>query len=98
MSVFQTEGIGFESRHPHMTTVEGLTRWFDYGIELGATHMIVVVDTFDYDDYPVYVMPGEDARTKADGYGKKSMQRVMEVYNLSMDRARQMNQVRSFNY
>lgn len=81
-----------------MTTVDDLTRWFNHGVEKGATHMIVVVDTFDHEDYPVYVMPGEDARTKADDYGKRSMQRVMEVYNLSMDRARQMSQVRAFNY
>lgn len=60
--------------------------------------MIVVVDTFDWDDFPVYVMPGQDARTEAVAQGRRNMQRVMEVYNLSMDRERQLNQVRSQNY
>jgi|ERR1039458_6306432 hypothetical protein len=38
-----------------MTTKEDLRRWFNEGVELKATHMIVVCDTFDHEDYPVYV-------------------------------------------
>lgn len=50
--------------------------------------MIVVCDTYNHEDYPVYVMPGEDAqsdvRKMVEEYGKKSMQRVMEVYKLEL--------------
>lgn len=63
-----------------MTTAAMLAHWFDEGVEDGATHMIVVCDTFDHDDYPVFVMPSEDVSEKDREYREKSMQRVMEVY------------------
>ncbi len=59
-----------------------LKRWFTEGVEKKATHMIVVCDTFDYDDYPVYVARGEDVEEKAAKYEGKNMQTVMEIYNL----------------
>jgi hypothetical protein len=59
--------------------------WLERGLAEGATHVIVVCDTFDHDDYPVMVQPGEDVREKSEEYSGKEMQRVMEVYNLSMD-------------
>lgn len=79
-----------------MTAKDEIERWYDEGVKIGATHMIVVCDTFDYDDYPKYVMPGEDVRKASIGLGE--MQRLMEVYNLSMDKATQMAEHRAFNY
>lgn len=43
-----------------MTSRNDISSWFDSGIQLGATHMIVVCDTYDYDDYPVYVKADPD--------------------------------------
>lgn len=63
-------------------SLRDIKEWFREGVRDGATHMIVVCDTFDWEDSPVYVKAGEDARAKADGYRDKDMQRVMEVYNL----------------
>ncbi len=64
-----------------------------------ATHMAVVCDTFDWEDYPVYVEKGEDAREKLLRYEKgENMQTLMEVYNLSMDLEKQMNEHRAKNY
>jgi hypothetical protein len=63
-----------------------------------CTHMIVVCDTFDYDDYPVYVYPHENVRVKEAEYNGKNMARVMEVYNLKMDIEKQLAEHRSFNY
>lgn len=77
---------------------EDIRDWLRRGKGKGATHMVVVCDTFDHDDYPVFVMPGEDARKKADEYNGKNMQRVMEVYNLGMDIDTQMAEHRAFNY
>lgn len=71
--------------------------WFDNGVEKKATHMIVVCDTFDHEDYPVFVMSGEDVREKVKKYSE-NMQRVMEVYDLSMDKTEQLDQHRVFNY
>ena len=65
------------------TTIEDLKRWFNRGKEIGATHLIVVCDTFDWEDYPSYVMPQENVVAKAEGYHGPNMQKVMEVYNLS---------------
>ena len=51
-----------------------------------CTHMLVVCDTFDYNDYPVYVEKGQDVReVEAEHNDGKSMQKVMEVYSFSYD-------------
>lgn len=70
-------------------TREDIRGWFRAGVASGATHLIVVCDTFEWEDYPVYVggtAPGArtgDVREIAEEYRGKNMQRVMEVYNLS---------------
>lgn len=74
-----------------------IARWIEEGLEKGATHLIVVVDTFDYEDFPVYVMPGQNAQQVVNQESGKSMQRIMEVYNLSMDLNQQLNQRRAYN-
>ena len=40
-----------------------IKEWFDTGQKLGATHMIVVCDTYDWDDFPVYVFPEDDVHS-----------------------------------
>lgn len=44
------------------TTLEDLHRWFREGVRQKATHMIVACDTFDYEDYPIYVSKEQDVR------------------------------------
>lgn len=66
-----------------MTSVHEIAAWFDAGVRDGATHMLVVVDEFDHDDYPVYVAAGTDPQAEVDRFDSSSMQRVMEVYNLT---------------
>lgn len=80
------------------TSRTDISNWFDEGVSEGATHMIVVCDTYDYEDYPVFVKPGQDVRMEANYYRHQSMQRVMEVYALSMDKDNQMNEERAFHY
>ena len=79
-------------------TKQDLSRWFDNGKAQGATHMVVVCDTYDWDDYPVYVKPGEDPRTVANKYSGKNMQTVMECYNLTLDKEMQMKEHRAHHY
>ncbi len=81
-------------------TKKDLARWFDEGVKKHATHMIVVCDTFDYNDYPVYVWAGQDAREVASEYqwNDRKMTRVMEVYDLRRDRDEQLAEERVFNY
>jgi hypothetical protein len=80
------------------TTREDITSWLHRGREKGATHVLVVCDTFDWSDYPVFVMPGEDARAIADKNNGPNMTKLMEVYKLDMDWHTQLSERRSFNY
>ena len=76
-------------------TTDDIQRWIDDAIEEGATHLMIVCDTFDYDDYPVKIMPGESAPHKYVEYNTKEMQKVMEVYDLSLDINEQLNEHRA---
>jgi hypothetical protein len=81
------------------TTREDIRSWLERAKENGATHVIVVCDTFDHEDYPVEVMPGTDVRKKAEDYENgKNMQRIMEVYALHLDLEMQLKEHRSFHY
>jgi len=80
-----------------MTTKEEISKWIQDGKKQLATHMIVVCDTFDWSDYPVYVKKGEDVRAIEQKY-TGNMQKIMEVYNLNVCVDKQLNQERSFNY
>jgi hypothetical protein len=69
--------------------------WSAGGKEQGATHMIICWDWFSNEYYPVFVMPGEDVHAKE----ANTKDRVMEVYNLSLDMEKQiMAEGRAFNY
>lgn len=71
-----------------------IANWFDRGITKGASHMIVVCDTFDWEDYPVFIMPGENPRD----YKAGEVQKLMEVYALHLPKTEQMNERRAFHY
>ena len=72
------------------TTREDIRSWLERAKAKGATHVIVVCDTYDHEDYPVEVMPGQDARKIFDEHNGKNMQRVMEVYSLALDIEKQL--------
>lgn len=80
------------------TTQQDIRSWLERGKDKGATHVLVVCDTFDWSDYPVFVMPGQDARKLADENNGPNMTKLMEVYNLGKDWDEQLGQMRSFNY
>ena len=80
------------------TTKDAIRRWLERGKEKGATHVIVATDTFDYGDYPVLVMPGDDPRRKVEELRNEKMTIVMEVYSLKMDIEAQLNEHRAFHY
>lgn len=79
------------------TTKETIKGWFNRA-ESTDTHMIVVCDTFDHCDYPVFVKKDENVHTIFDKFNGNDMQRVMEVYNLKMSIDNQLNESRAFNY
>lgn len=81
------------------TTKGDIARWFREGVNQKATHLIVVVDEFDHEDYPVYVGPERDVTSIVQEYsaGMHSMQRIMEVYSLKMDMVGQLAEHRSWH-
>ena len=71
--------------------------WVERGARTGATHVIIVCDTWDYMNYPVYVEPNESVEEKLSYYQRADMQRVVEVYNLSMDIQAQLKEYRAWH-
>lgn len=79
------------------TSRKDIERWFDDGVNNNKDFMIVVCDTFDHEDYPVYVSGDREAcQSRYEYYRKEPMQRVMEVYDLKCDRRSQISANRSF--
>lgn len=78
------------------TTQSEIRRRLAEGKAKGATHTIIVCDTFDHEDYPVHVMPDDDVRKKAANPGE--MQRVMEVYSHRLDHEAQLAEHRAFHF
>lgn len=65
-------------------TLEDIKRWVKEGKrKKDCTHVLIVCDTFDYEDYPVYVMKGQDVRKVAQENNGANMTRLMEVYSLT---------------
>lgn len=69
-------------------TRDEINQWFDRGVAQGARHLLVVCDTFSYDDYPVFTTTDEGCLAKYMFPGE--MQRVIEVYDLRADKAEQL--------
>ncbi|MBR5369862.1 MAG: bifunctional (p)ppGpp synthetase/guanosine-3',5'-bis(diphosphate) 3'-pyrophosphohydrolase [Bacilli bacterium] len=62
------------------------------------SHAIIVCDTFDYDDYVVYVKKGEDIHSKVQYYNDfMQMRRIMEIYNYSLDINKQLNESKAWH-
>lgn len=74
-----------------------ISSWFDQGVRMGAAHMIVVCDTFDYEDYPVFVMPTDDFWAEHDRNNGPNMTKIMEVYDLALDKQAQLAERRAFH-
>ncbi len=79
-------------------TRQDIERWLQSAKEKGATHLIIVVDMYDHDNYPVYVSKDKDVREEEERIASQSMQGVDEVYNMSMDIESQLSEQRAFNY
>jgi len=81
-----------------MTASKGdIERWLESAKEKGATHLIVAVDTYDHDNYPVYVGPNEKIQEKIQRIDSGNMQGIDEVYNMSIDIDKQLSEYRAYN-
>jgi hypothetical protein len=75
--------------------LEDIKNWFDIGAaDPDVTHMVVKMDMFDYEDYPVYVTKDQDVHKVA-----REGERTMEVYKMSLGwDAQGIASTRVFNY
>jgi hypothetical protein len=81
------------------TTATDIMSWLKRAQkQQGATHVLIVVDGFDQEDYPVIVGKGRNVREVEAEYNAKSMQRVIEVYSLSQPLKPQLARPRNFCY
>jgi hypothetical protein len=76
---------------------QDIKRWLKEGKEKGASHVIIALDTFDHDNYPVFVFPHENTRECVGILGSESMQSVDEIYDLSMSIEGQLDVIRAWN-
>jgi hypothetical protein len=79
-----------------MTSKAEISNWFDDGLKQNATHMIVVCDTYDHEDFPIYAFSDDGCVISYNIAQHSPMQRVMEVYDLRQPKEAQMNQGRAF--
>lgn len=75
-------------------TRDDLSSWFDRGKESNHRYMVIVCDTYDWDDYPVFCNDKEEAENRVKNPGE--MQKIMEVYDLNADKEVQMNMHRAY--
>lgn len=72
--------------------------WLGQAQKKSCTHLMVVCDDFDFNDYPVFITSGMDVTKEYEHRHSKNMQRVMEVYNLSMDIKEQLKEHRAIHF
>ncbi len=81
------------------TTREEIREWLKEGRnKKDITHMLVVCDTFDHQDYSTYVCRQENVRKVFNEYNFKNMQKVMEVYSYKISLDDQLNERRAFHF
>lgn len=79
------------------TTMSDIREWLSRYNSKVFSHVLIVCDGFDHSDYPVAVQNDEDVKAQISEYNNVNMQRVMEVYNLSMDLEEQISGDRAWN-
>ena len=79
------------------TSKTDISQWFDKGRTDGEDFMIIVCDTYDWEDYPIYTKTAEFSDTY-EHYNGRSMQKIMEVYNLALDKQVQLGEISAFHY
>ena len=82
-----------------MTSRSEIKEWLGSSEEMKKefSHMIVVCDTYDYEDYPVYVNRNENVQEVIDNYSSKPMQQIMEVYSYDLNIFDQLGSDRVWN-
>ena len=59
-----------------------MSEWISRGLADGNQYMLVVTDTFSYEDYPVYAKDDAELAVKREAYDGKNMQRIHHTVDL----------------
>lgn len=79
-----------------MTTTSEIRGWLDRAAKAGNTHLIVACDTYDHEDYPVFLTVTTQAELdRAIVANSGEMQRIMEVYALHLPIEEQLQEFRA---
>lgn len=63
-------------------TEKDIERWIQTAKKKKAKYIISVCDTFEYSDYPVYVMPTDNLEEMKKKYDNKNMQSINEIITI----------------
>lgn len=77
-------------------TRQNLEKWYSRGKEQKSEYLIVVCDTFSYEDYPVFSSK-ENFKEKFRNHDGFNMQKIIGVFDLSADLDEQIEQKQVFN-
>ena len=78
-------------------TLQDIQGWLDEAKKDNATHLIIAVDTYDHENYPVYVTSDENIQKEIERIENASMQNIDEVYKMSMSIDEQLSEHRAFH-
>ena len=79
-----------------MITKNEIREWLGDGEWIKASHMMIILDNFSNESYPVYIMLHEDVREMFRQYNHKNMQEVHEIYSFSYNLEKQLTERRAF--
>ncbi len=85
-------------------TRQDIREWLETAQEEGASHLVVVHDTYDHDNFPLYIMPGQDPQEVfhekyvKDRKPNEAPYVIDECYDLSLDIGAQLNELRAFHW
>jgi len=78
-------------------TLQDIHRWIAKAKEKGASHLIIAVDTYDHENYPVYIGYNENIKKEIGRIRSAELQGIDEIYNMSMDIDKQLAEDRAYN-
>lgn len=81
-----------------MTTTQATTRsWLEEAQKSESSHLIVVYDAFDREDYPIPVPTVGEFYAQYDAVDGHNRQHIVEVYDLSGDIEAQLAERRAYS-
>ncbi len=76
---------------------EDIKRWLIEAKRMKATHLIIACDSFDYDNYPVYLKEGQSVELEIKRLKGQDMTRIDEVYSMRRDLNEQLAEDRAWH-